>query len=818
MASPPAHGPQTNDAAHEAARRRARKRLLLLSVGAAATGAAVLAWRARGAGRGRARADGSDGDGDNGDAARAPLSARRAASAACLTAAGATVARGAWRVGRALCDPGDRSLLLVHDCRPPQSTRDSSSSSAAATPAPFDHRPLVADDTAKLLARCGAAEDLADLAADGTVVAVDCAGYVRRLLREAEEAIADDKRAAGGASAAPWHRGPYLTPPPATVVPGTIVLVGTAHVSAKSVRDAARCVERLCPHVAFVELCSKRARLLRPAARSARAAGIGAGLMPAPLLSRRAGGDEDEEEDAWAAVEEAREEVRRAGLGTGASESSSSGSEDEEEDEEEAAAAAQAPAPTKQAKEAEENDDAGDDDLGPSAGDDQDKRKKRAQAEAPAAAPNGKARTPRSDRRRHHRSPPASAPATTTTPATSMVSTVLAAARDGGGGASSALFGLMSALYARLETQLGVKAGGEFVAARLAAEDLSREGALAALRPDLWERVARGAARRRAAQYAAEGQVQRRADGGSNGDEDKAAAAPRPPPPPPPPPPPTGQPLATRRALLARLALCQPSVALGDRPVGDTLRAMWAALSPSRRLALAGHLFSAACWDAARLDAAAVEALKGDDALAALVSEFGVAFPELLNPLIHDRNYVLASNAWAAGARARAQVAVADAQARHARAWRRDMRRAARRRRDEEAADGAADDGRPYGPMAAWQVAKALSELDGGTRRAGDEESEVEEEEEDSEEEESEEDDEHGALPLPPLPPRPAAGISPPEVVAVVGKSHVAGMVYALRRMCEAFAERVIAQRCALEQVRRAEREAAAAVGDGLVV
>jgi pheromone shutdown protein TraB len=706
--------------------------LALLGAGAAATGVAAAAAALAAARARRAEAAPSSPSRDAPPPPQQPWTARRATGTAALALAATLGLRGAWRAWRLLADPGDRALLLEHDCVVPPAASDDASSPT------FDHRPLVAEDTAALLARCGASEDLADLASDGTLVAVDCAAYVRRLLREAEEAGAT----AAAASDAPWWKGPYRTLPPATVVPSTVVLVGTAHVSPKSARDASRAVERLCPHVVFVELCRERAPLL------AREGAVAEGVLPVPLLLQQQDGDDDD----IGVIREARDAARDLGLlGDDESETTSSGRDDEDDD---------------------EDDDDDDDDDGDSDEEGDEEAPQQQQKQQPQTT------------------------TTTTTTTQSLLTALRAASRSGSG--LAALKGMMEALYARFERELGVKAGAEFVAARLAAEDLSREGAICSENPQLWERLVGVVARRRAAQFEKE-----RAEEGRR----KAGA----------PPPPPNQPLATRRALLNRLALCQPTVTLGDRPIRDTLRAMWAALSPTRRLALGSHLISALWSDAGALDVSLVESLKNDDALAALVAEFGRDFPELLAPLIHDRNYVLAANAWAAGASARARVAQADAHARHrerheraAEEWRRQKVGEGEEEEDKEDDDQAErDQGRrgerrqepTFRPLAPWQVQKLLSELDGGTRRDGD-------------------DDGDGAADVGggDRDKNTTLAPSPPEVVAIVGKGHVGGMVYALRRMCEAFAERVIAQRCALEQVRRAqEQEAAAAAATAAV-
>jgi pheromone shutdown protein TraB len=703
MTTPPAAGPQA-----DAVRAAARRRLALLGVGAAVAGVAAAAV-VLAAPRRRAKTPPRARPAPRGE--QQQWTARRAAAAASLALAGAYGLRGVWRVWRLLSDPGDRTLLLLDD-----DDDDDDDGDDGAVPA----ADVAGADTAAALARCGASDDLADLAGAGVIVAVDCAARVRRLLAEAEEAI---KGGGGGAAAAPWWRGPYRSPPPTLAVPGTVVLVGTAHLSPASARDAARAIERLCPHVVFLELCRERAPML------SRAVVDEEGVLPAPLLPRPSAAagdaDEEEEEDDDAIIREARAVVQALGLGP----------------------------------------DEGDDDA--------------------AKSSAGRKKKQKKQRRRRF----------------------CEAARTGGSGLA-ALRALLAALYARLEAQLGVTAGAEFVAARLATEDLSREGALCSEAPELWERVAglKRARRRQAAAAAAEATAAA-----------AAAAAPTTPPAS------GGQPLAARRALLARLALCQPVVTLGDRPVRDTLGAIWAALAtPRRRVAFALHVLRAAFSLDGGGDAAAalVESLKRNDVLAALVDELRCDFPELVGPLLRDRDVVMAANAWAAGARARARLAEADARARHRAAheaemaaWEGEGRGAAaaggKEKKDggdegdddddDAARQGAAGDqgGRErrqqrapvpppaFRPLAPWQVQKLLSELDGGTAAAAPD----------------------GAAAAAAAASLAGAPLSPPEVVAIVGKGHVRGMVRALHRTCEAFAERVLAQRCALEQVRRAQQE-----------
>lgn len=86
---------------------------------------------------------------------------------------------------------------------------------------------------------------------------------------------------------------------------------------------------------------------------------------------------------------------------------------------------------------------------------------------------------------------------------------------------------------------------------------------------------------------------------------------------------------------------CQ--VVLGDRPVEITLSRAWAALPPGRRLAL--------CWELARgaagegkqaLSEELVERLKSDDAVSAFFQQLSTSYPELVAPLITERDLYLA--------------------------------------------------------------------------------------------------------------------------------------------------------------------------------
>jgi hypothetical protein len=109
-------------------------------------------------------------------------------------------------------------------------------------------------------------------------------------------------------------------------------------------------------------------------------------------------------------------------------------------------------------------------------------------------------------------------------------------------------------------------------------------------------------------------------------------------------------------------------IVLGDRPASETLKAMWAALTPWRRLQFCWEilrgLFEPVSWplrwssclgsalvfkekrvDATpppppptpKLDEDFIEAMKDDDLLTALFKEMRDTFPELMGPLLYDR-------------------------------------------------------------------------------------------------------------------------------------------------------------------------------------
>ncbi|GLI67999.1 hypothetical protein VaNZ11_012211 [Volvox africanus] len=84
-------------------------------------------------------------------------------------------------------------------------------------------------------------------------------------------------------------------------------------------------------------------------------------------------------------------------------------------------------------------------------------------------------------------------------------------------------------------------------------------------------------------------------------------------------------------------------VVLGDRPVEITLSRAWAAMSLSRRLKLCGELLRGALGAPRQaLSEELVEKLKSDDAVSAFFSELSNSYPELVAPLVTERDLYLA--------------------------------------------------------------------------------------------------------------------------------------------------------------------------------
>ncbi|GIL52764.1 hypothetical protein Vafri_8554 [Volvox africanus] len=84
-------------------------------------------------------------------------------------------------------------------------------------------------------------------------------------------------------------------------------------------------------------------------------------------------------------------------------------------------------------------------------------------------------------------------------------------------------------------------------------------------------------------------------------------------------------------------------VVLGDRPVEITLSRAWAAMSLTRRLKLCGELLQGARGAPRQaLSEELVEKLKSDDAVSAFFSQLSNSYPELVAPLVTERDLYLA--------------------------------------------------------------------------------------------------------------------------------------------------------------------------------
>ncbi|BDA45348.1 TraB domain-containing protein [Coccomyxa sp. Obi] len=82
-------------------------------------------------------------------------------------------------------------------------------------------------------------------------------------------------------------------------------------------------------------------------------------------------------------------------------------------------------------------------------------------------------------------------------------------------------------------------------------------------------------------------------------------------------------------------------IVLGDRPIEITLQRAWAALSWRQRFQLLSALWQSR-GQAADVSADAVEAMKDDDVISSVVAEYSAAFPEVVSPLLHERDMYLA--------------------------------------------------------------------------------------------------------------------------------------------------------------------------------
>lgn len=83
-------------------------------------------------------------------------------------------------------------------------------------------------------------------------------------------------------------------------------------------------------------------------------------------------------------------------------------------------------------------------------------------------------------------------------------------------------------------------------------------------------------------------------------------------------------------------------VVLGDRPIEITLERAWEALTWRRKLELCWALLGPGWGKDVDLTPDFIESLKSDDVLSSFVKELGQTFPELLGPLVHERDLYLA--------------------------------------------------------------------------------------------------------------------------------------------------------------------------------
>ncbi|KAG1679399.1 hypothetical protein FOA52_007690 [Chlamydomonas sp. UWO 241] len=87
-------------------------------------------------------------------------------------------------------------------------------------------------------------------------------------------------------------------------------------------------------------------------------------------------------------------------------------------------------------------------------------------------------------------------------------------------------------------------------------------------------------------------------------------------------------------------------IVLGDRPIEITLERAWEALSWRARLRLTWELVLAGTTGsadrAALLNEQLVESMKSDDAISAFFEQLGQRYPDLLGPLVHERDMYLA--------------------------------------------------------------------------------------------------------------------------------------------------------------------------------
>ncbi|WIA10654.1 hypothetical protein OEZ85_010834 [Tetradesmus obliquus] len=79
----------------------------------------------------------------------------------------------------------------------------------------------------------------------------------------------------------------------------------------------------------------------------------------------------------------------------------------------------------------------------------------------------------------------------------------------------------------------------------------------------------------------------------------------------------------------------------GDRELLDTLLGLWGSLKPWRRLKFIWDLLTALVCGISEDD---IKSLAEADMVELLLTEFAQEYPEVMRPLLHDRNWVLATN------------------------------------------------------------------------------------------------------------------------------------------------------------------------------
>eukprot|EP00775_Hariotina_reticulata_P010864 gene10864-11018_t len=103
------------------------------------------------------------------------------------------------------------------------------------------------------------------------------------------------------------------------------------------------------------------------------------------------------------------------------------------------------------------------------------------------------------------------------------------------------------------------------------------------------------------------------------------------------------QPGAEFRAAATAAETSGATLVLGDRPIEITLQRAWEALSWRRRMQLLGDLLLAAVSPQEQeLSQATVEQLRSDDAISEFFNALSSRYPELIAPLISERDLYLA--------------------------------------------------------------------------------------------------------------------------------------------------------------------------------